>query len=113
MQDGIKLRLDDWEEGGYTLKDKPNPRGEIVVGVNALSDGYYANDEETKATFFEENGIRWWRTGDIAEIDQFGHVSIVDRKKDLVKLQYGKFVALGRVRSLRKLLVGELNWILA
>ena len=64
-----------------------------------MSDGYFANEEETKQTFFEENGIRWWRSGDIAEIDEFGHVSIVDRKKDLVKLQCGKFIALGRVRS--------------
>lgn len=94
------MRLDDWEEGGYTLKDKPNPRGEILIGSSAMSDGYFALEQETKATFIEENGIRWWRSGDIAEIDEFGHVSIVDRKKDLVKLQCGKFIALGRVRGL-------------
>ena len=62
-----------------------------------MSDGYFANETETKQAFFEQNGVRWWRSGDIAEIDQFGHVSIVDRKKDLVKLQCGKFVALGKV----------------
>lgn len=70
-----------------------------------MSDGYFALEQETKATFIEENGIRWWRSGDIAEIDEFGHLSIVDRKKDLVKLQCGKFIALGRVReSIRKVL---------
>lgn len=83
------------------MNDWPNARGEIVIGSSAMSDGYFANEEETKLAFFEENGMRWWRSGDIAEIDSFGHVSIIDRKKDLVKLQCGKFVALGKVRIVK------------
>ena len=34
--------------------------------------------------------FRWFKTGDIGEIDKFGVVKIVDRKKDLVKLQFGE-----------------------
>lgn len=33
--------LDDWPEGGYHASDKPNPRGEIVVGGENISVGYY------------------------------------------------------------------------
>lgn len=29
---GVKCRLLDWPEGGYSVHDKPNPRGEIVIG---------------------------------------------------------------------------------
>ena len=34
--------------------------------------------------------FRWFKTGDIGEIDKYGVVKIVDRKKDLVKLQFGE-----------------------
>lgn len=33
--------LDDWPEGGYSANDKPNPRGEIIVGGDNISIGYY------------------------------------------------------------------------
>lgn len=80
--DGVKLRLDNWQEGGYCVNDKPNARGEIILGsLGARSDGYFENEDETRKTFFEENGIRWWRSGDIGEIDKYGHVKIIDRKK--------------------------------
>lgn len=92
----MKLRLEDWKEGGYSASDKPNPRGEIVVG-EALSVGYFKNLEETEKAYLVEDGIRWWRTGDIGEINEYNQLSIIDRKKDLVKLQTGKYIALGRV----------------
>ena len=98
LMDGVKLRLEDWQEGGYSIHDKPNSRGEIILGTKAASIGYFENPEETKKAFFNENNVRWWRTGDIGEINKYGHVSIIDRRKDLIKLQMGEYIALGKVR---------------
>ena len=40
-----------------------------------------------------------FRTGDIGELMEDGYVKIIDRKKDLVKLQAGEYVSLGKVES--------------
>ncbi|XP_022651193.1 long-chain-fatty-acid--CoA ligase 4-like [Varroa destructor] len=97
--EGVYVRLIDWKEGGYTVHDKPNPRGEIVVGGNTVSKGYYKNEALTHEVFFEEDGMRWCYTGDIGELLPDGTIRIVDRKKDLVKLQFGEYVSLGKVEA--------------
>ncbi|RWS25857.1 long chain fatty acid CoA ligase-like protein [Leptotrombidium deliense] len=96
---GVKLRLKDWPEGNYHAFDKPNPRGEILLGGNCVSIGYYKNEEETKKNYVVEDGVRWWNTGDIGEVFEDGTVKIIDRKKDLVKLQFGEYISLGKVES--------------
>ena len=58
--------------------------------------------EKTQEDFFTENGKRWFRTGDIGQMMQDGTIKIIDRKKDLVKLQGGEYVSLGKVESLLK-----------
>ena len=55
--------------------------------------------EKTQEDFFEEDGLRWFRTGDVGEFDKNGKLKIVDRKKDLVKLQLGEYVSLGKVEA--------------
>uniref|UniRef100_A0A1E1XAZ9 long-chain-fatty-acid--CoA ligase n=1 Tax=Amblyomma aureolatum TaxID=187763 RepID=A0A1E1XAZ9_9ACAR len=99
---GCYIRLVDWPEGNYRTSDKPNPRGEIVVGGVCVSKGYFKNEELTRESFREESGIRWFYTGDIGEIFPDGTLKIIDRKKDLVKLQYGEYISLGRVESVVK-----------
>ena len=64
---GCKIRLVDWEEGGYRVTDKPRSRGEIVIGGPALADGYFKQSEQTDEVFKWENGYRWLYTGDIGE----------------------------------------------
>ncbi|PSN39553.1 Long-chain-fatty-acid--CoA ligase 3 [Blattella germanica] len=93
------IKLVDWEEGNYRVSDKPFPRGEIVIGGDNISPGYYKMPEKTKEEFFEEEGRRWFKTGDIGEFHADGAIKIIDRKKDLVKLQLGEYVSLGKVES--------------
>lgn len=60
--------------------------------------GYYKNEALTQECFREEGGIRWFYTGDIGEMFPDGTIKIIDRKKDLVKLQFGEYISLGKVR---------------
>jgi len=96
---GVQIKLVNWEEGGYRVTDKP-PRGEIVVGGENVATGYYKMPEKTEEDFYtDKEGVRWFNTGDIGQIDEDGTVRIIDRKKDLVKLQFGEYISLGKVES--------------
>ncbi|MEQ2240394.1 Long-chain-fatty-acid--CoA ligase 4 [Ilyodon furcidens] len=97
-----EIRLRDWAEGGYTSKDEPNPRGEILIGGPNVTMGYFRHDGNDQDFFADEKGQRWFCTGDIGEVYADGCLQIVDRKKDLVKLQAGEYVSLGKVESALK-----------
>ena len=34
---GVEVRLEDWEEGNYKVTDRPNPRGEIILGGDTVA----------------------------------------------------------------------------
>jgi fatty-acyl-CoA synthase len=55
--------------------------GEIVHRSPHLMLGYFHDDERTKAAF--EGG--WFHSGDLATIDGEGYITVVDRKKDMIK----------------------------
>ena len=55
--------------------------GEIVHRSPQLLLGYYNDPERTAAAF--EGG--WFHSGDLATVDAEGYISVVDRKKDMIK----------------------------
>ena len=59
----------------------PGEVGEVVHRSPHLMQGYFHDDERTQAAF--EGG--WFHSGDLATIDGEGFISIVDRKKDMIK----------------------------
>ncbi|MDE2456283.1 MAG: long-chain-fatty-acid--CoA ligase [Burkholderiales bacterium] len=59
----------------------PGAVGEIVHRSPQLMSGYFHDDERTAAAF--EGG--WFHSGDLATIDAEGYISVVDRKKDMIK----------------------------
>ena len=64
------------------LRDvKPGEVGEIVHRSPHLMLGYFHDDERTKAAF--SGG--WFHSGDLATIDDEGFITVVDRKKDMIK----------------------------
>lgn len=63
--------------GGYTSKDKPNPRGEILIGGPNVTMGYYRSEGNNQDFFVDENGQRWFCTGDVGEVYPDGCLQIV------------------------------------
>ncbi|KAK4391077.1 Long chain acyl-CoA synthetase 9, chloroplastic [Sesamum angolense] len=47
----------------------------------------------------DERGTRWFYSGDIGQFHADGCLEIIDRKKDIVKLQHGEYVSLGKVEA--------------
>ena len=73
----IQAKIEDANEEGM---------GELVVkGPNVML-GYYNDEEATKEVL--EDG--WFRTGDLAKIDEDGYIFICGRKKSVVVLKNGK-----------------------
>ncbi|KAM2449660.1 hypothetical protein PS1_019744 [Malus domestica] len=94
------VKLIDWPEGGYLNTDTPMPRGEIVIGGPNVTLGYFKNEEKTRESYkVDEKGMRWFYTGDIGRFHGDGCLEIIDRKKDIVKLQHGEYVSLGKVEA--------------
>jgi fatty-acyl-CoA synthase len=59
----------------------PGEVGEIIHRSPHLMLGYFKDEERTAAAF--EGG--WFHSGDLATIDDEGFISVVDRKKDMIK----------------------------
>lgn len=56
--------------------------------------------KKTKEVYkVDERGLRWFYTGDIGQFHKDGCLEIIDRKKDIVKLQHGEYVSLGKVEA--------------
>lgn len=77
---GVDLKIVD--EDGKRLPHDGKEAGELFVRGNAITAGYFNNDE-ANATAFDAEG--WFGTGDVATIDENGYLTITDRAKDLIK----------------------------
>jgi long-chain acyl-CoA synthetase len=63
--------------------------GELLIKGPGVMSGYHNPDEARDRSLVDG----WLRTGDLAEIDDEGYVTITDRKKDLFKTSGGKYVS--------------------
>ncbi|PWA03021.1 hypothetical protein BB558_000813 [Smittium angustum] len=93
---GMELRLRDVPEMEYTVKDTPNPRGELLVRGPTMFREYYKDKEKTDEALI---GDGWYATGDIARINSNGSFSIIDRKKAIFKLSQGEYVAPEKIEN--------------
>jgi long-chain acyl-CoA synthetase len=64
--------------------------GELEVRGPSVFKGYWNKPQETAETFTADG---WLKTGDIANLDSDGFLSITDRKKELLKTSGGKLIA--------------------
>lgn len=78
------MKLVEWKEGGYSPFNKPCPQGEIWCGGNMVTHGYYEMPEKTAEDFYtDEEGIRWFKTGDIGQFDEDGSLRIIGESATL------------------------------
>ncbi len=64
--------------------------GEIQIAGPMVMKGYYKDPANTAKDIIEENGCRWFRTGDAGYIDEDGHLIYLDRVKDMLTLANGE-----------------------
>eukprot|EP00934_Nitzschia_sp_Nitz4_P003456 Nitzschia sp. Nitz4//scaffold474_size5614//320//2673//NITZ4_009213-RA/size5614-augustus-gene-0.2-mRNA-1//1//CDS//3329552704//3446//frame0 len=69
-------------------------RGEILCKGGNVTSGYYMMADKTKEVYSDDG---WFSTGDIGQFMEDGSLRIVDRKKNLVKLKSGEYVALEKM----------------
>ena len=63
----------------------PGEMGEIVGRSPAMMNGYHKREGATRdAEYYDANGNRWIRHGDVGRIDEDGFLILMDRKKDMI-----------------------------
>jgi long-chain acyl-CoA synthetase len=69
-------------------------RGEVWIRGTPVSAGYFRQPDKTAEAYIVQDGVTWFRTGDIALWTPDGALQIIDRLKNMVKLKGGEYVAL-------------------
>ncbi|ETS84751.1 hypothetical protein PFICI_02776 [Pestalotiopsis fici W106-1] len=101
----VEVCLLDLPDMGYFSSDQPCPRGELLMrGPNVFSE-YYKDDEETSKAFTEDG---WFKTGDICAVDELGRFSIIDRRKNLLKLAQGEYISPEHIENV---LLAQRPWL--
>ncbi len=69
-----------------TLESVPQGEpGEVLVHAEHMVTAYLNKPEETARHFIDIDGKIWYKTGDIARIDENGWVFFIDRSVDMIK----------------------------
>ena len=70
-----------------TLAELPQGEvGELVTSAPQVMLGYWQDDEANAATFFDRDGQRFFRTGDLALMDEEGYFFMRDRLKRMINV---------------------------
>src|SRR5215217_6976038 len=75
--EGVEMQV--WDDDGNEMPQ--GEVGEIVIRGHNIMKGYWNRPDANKEAITEDG---WFRTGDMAKMDEDGYFFIVDRKKDLI-----------------------------
>ncbi|KAJ2709952.1 medium-chain fatty acid-CoA ligase faa2 [Coemansia spiralis] len=92
---GVDIRLRSMPDMGYLITDTPCPRGELQIRGGNVFAGYLNEPALSQQAM---DGV-WLATGDIAQINADGTVTIVDRAKNILKTGRGVWVAPERIEA--------------
>ena len=83
----MNFRFVDPETGiDAAVESDGSTKGEIWVRGPNVFHGYCNNEKATADAFhIDQDGSRWFRTGDIGAIDHEGFITILDRIKEMIK----------------------------
>lgn len=96
----VEIKLLDVPDAGYLSTNNP-PQGEVCIrGPSTIKEYYKRPDLNSDPTIFTSDG--WLRTGDVGQWNPNGTLSVIDRIKNLVKLQSGEYIALERLETTYK-----------
>lgn len=92
----IDYKLVDVPELGYFSTDSPHPRGELLLKTRTIVPGYFQRPDVT-AEMFDEDG--YYRTGDVVAELGPDRLAYIDRRKNVLKLSQGEFVAVSNLEA--------------
>jgi long-chain acyl-CoA synthetase len=72
--------------------------GEILLKGDSIFSGYYRDEAATEEAIVD----RWLHTGDVGQLDEEGHLYIVDRKKDIIITSGGKNISPSEIENKMK-----------
>lgn len=73
-------------------------KGELLIGGVSVAKCYHGDEDLTNRKYFEENGLRWYRTGDNGRLWNDGTIEFLGRKDTQVKIK-GHRIELGEVED--------------
>ena len=95
------VKLLDVPEMNYTTENVVDgvalPEGEICIRGLIVMPGYFKDEAKTREAIGEGG---WIRTGDIGRVYPSGKIKIIDRRKDIFKLQQGEYVAPAKLENI-------------
>lgn len=79
--------------------------GELEISGSVLAEGYLDDEERTRERFIDDDGVRWYRTGDLGSVAADGTVSVTGRADNVI-ISGGVKVSLDAVENLVRALPG-------
>ncbi len=67
------------------LLPRQKEKSELCISGPSVCLGYLNEEQKNKQSFFEENGKRWYKTGDIIELDEEGYFVFMGRADRMIK----------------------------
>ncbi|ETW51573.1 hypothetical protein PFMALIP_00305 [Plasmodium falciparum MaliPS096_E11] len=90
----VLYKVQSWEI--YNAKDSL-PRGELLIKGDCIFHGYFVHKDITDNSFTED---KFFKTGDIVQINKNGSLTFLDRSKGLLKLAQGEYIQTDMLNSL-------------